>query len=156
MDDLIQKIREGFACFAHPGCVVVHPNGDCLDCPDVADVLGGANSESMINAEHIAFATIPLDCMTADAILHFLPAIAAQSLRPEGTTIAETVAWILGADEWDSDLTISQQIAPKLSALQRELILQYLVRLESQVLSTHAQGQLAAAKVYWKSNREHA
>ncbi|WP_081584815.1 hypothetical protein [Rhodopirellula baltica] len=87
--------------------------------------------------------------MSADAILHYLPAIARESLSPDGLSVAETVAWILGADEWDTDLTISEQIKPKLSPEQSDLIRDLLDAFSKLKLSDHASDQLSAAIQWW-------
>jgi len=87
--------------------------------------------------------------MSADAFLHYLPAIARESFGSDGLSVAQTVTWILGADEWDTDLTISQQIKPQLSPQQIELIRELLDAFGKLNFSDHASSQLADAIKWW-------
>ena len=87
--------------------------------------------------------------MSADALLHYLPAIARESLSPDGLTVAQTVAWIFGADEWETDLTISQQIRPRLNPAQTALVCDLLTAYSQLAFSDHARNQLVAAKEWW-------
>ena len=84
MDKLTSQLQAAFASFAHPSCVVIHPGGDCIDCPDVAEALGNTDCDSVLKSARLVFSTIPMDCMTGDAFLHFLPAIANQSFHSDG------------------------------------------------------------------------
>ena len=79
----------------------------------------------------------------------YLPAITRESVGPDGLSVAQTVVWILGADEWDTDLTISQQIKPKLSPLQIQLIRELLDAFGKLNFSDHAANQLADAIQWW-------
>ena len=148
MDTLVSRIDAAFS-FRRPDCVVIHAGDGCVDCPDVADILSGTDCASTMQSNGILFSTFPMDCMSADAFLHYLPAITRESLGPDGLSVAQTVAWILGADEWDTNLTISQQIKPKLSPLQIQLIRELLDAFGKLNFSDHAANQLADAIQWW-------
>ncbi|MDA1049386.1 MAG: hypothetical protein O3C40_02760 [Planctomycetota bacterium] len=87
--------------------------------------------------------------MSADALLHYLPAIARESFTSDGLTVAETIAWILGADEWETDSTISEQIKPILNPVQTRLIRNLLAAYSELPFSDHAREQLAGAIKWW-------
>ncbi|MEM6471870.1 MAG: hypothetical protein AAF802_20085 [Planctomycetota bacterium] len=148
MDTLVSRINNAL-CFRRPDCVVIHAGDDCFDCPDVAEILHGTDCASTMKSVGRFFSTFPMDCMSADAFLHYLPAIARESFGTDGLPVAQTVVWILGADEWDTDLTISQQIKPQLSSQQIGLIRELLDAFGNLSFSDHASGQLAAAIKWW-------
>ena len=148
MDTLVSRIDAVFS-FRRPDCVVIHAGEGCFDCPDVADILAGTDCASAMKSNGRFFSTFPMDCMSADAFLHYLPAIARESFGSDGLSVAQTVTWILGADEWDTDLTISQQIKPKLSPQQIELIRELLDAFGKLNFSDHASSQLADAIKWW-------
>jgi hypothetical protein len=148
MDQLVSRIQFAFS-FERPSCVVIHPGNECFDCRDVADTLDGIDSNSVLETASPFFATIPIDCMTAVAFLHYLPAIARESLAPEGQSVAETVAWVLGADDWETDKTISEHIKPLLNTKQTQLIRELLTAYTRLRFSPHGVEQLGAALELW-------
>jgi uncharacterized protein YfcZ (UPF0381/DUF406 family) len=88
MDALVSRIDSAFS-FHRPDCVVLHSGDGCFDCSDVAKILDGTDCGSMMQSPTRLFATFPMDCMSADALLHYLPAIARESLTPDGLSVAE-------------------------------------------------------------------
>jgi hypothetical protein len=131
MIDVLPRLRDAFAKFTRPKLLSVHGDSeDCLDCASVEEMLADKDCQSLLIDPSMTFARLPLDCLNAAAFLHFFPAIARQSLEPEGQSVAESVAWILGvgADDWDTDATISQQIKPLLNDKQQQCIRDFLSR----------------------------
>lgn len=149
MDALISHLREGFAPFKHPTCLVLHGN-ECFDCPDVAAALANKDCELILSSDKLVFDVIPMDCLSADAILHYLPSIVKQAVHPKGVRVAETLAWILGADEWDTEFTISEQIKPKLNSQQLDLIRATLNRFGELPFSSDAAKHLRSAIRIWR------
>ena len=152
MDDIGTRILEAFSKFPRPESIVIHiPEDECFDCTDVEDSLRDLDCKRILEDSSFKFATMPMDCLNAKAFLHYLPAIVAQSFEPDGISVAETVAWILGADEWDTDLTISEQIKPMLSVHQYNCVRDYLNVLDGSAFCEQARNNLDAAKRNWET-----
>ncbi len=160
MADII-KITEAFAEFLRPKTVTVHGgiadahsfdcdyDAQCFDCVHAEDRFQNQDCASLLRGDTINLRQHPLDCLNADAFIHFFPAIVKQSFGPDGQSIAETVAWILGAEEWDTDLTMTQQIRHKLNSAQCHLVREYLNDLAKLPLSAYASEHLDMARRNW-------
>ena len=156
----IEQARELFCDFRRPDRVVVHdpdppdfdPNVHCVDCPWVSESLELHDCDRLYSSEEPFFHRIALDCLNVDAFLHFFPAMFKQSFGAEGKKISEALVWIFGvdSDDWDTDHTISQQMAPRLNSKQTASVLDFLIAVqETHDLSPHHMDQLTAAISFW-------
>ena len=154
MDYIGTRILEAFWEFPRPESIVIHTLEDeCFDCTDVEELeLCHLDCKRILEDSSFKFATMPMDCLNAKAFLHYLPAIVPNHLNLYGISVAETVAWILGADEWDTDLTISEQIKPMLSVHQYNCVRDYLNVLDGSAFCEQARNKSGeAAKRNWET-----
>jgi hypothetical protein len=95
-----------------------------------------------------------MDCLNAYAVLHYLPAIGQQALGSDGITISETLAWMFGADEWDTELTISQIILPLLGTVESDCIWKLLTSLSQIDMSPMHREYLDSAISIWAHSKD--
>ena len=157
---VVDQTRENFREFTRPMQVVVHdphpldfhPDIHCVDCNWVSESLESHDCNSLFEIDDSYFRKIAIDCLNVEAFLHFLPALFKQSFGREGKELSETLAWIFGVDvdDWDSDQTISQQMAPRLNRKQKACVLQFLYDIQKfHVLSPYSANHLSNAISFW-------
>ncbi|MDB2687402.1 hypothetical protein N9Y42_09345 [Mariniblastus sp.] len=150
MNELLEQIRVAFATFERPAIVTIcEPDGECIDCLWTDDDLRGKTSSVILDSDDLVFATLPLDCLNADAFLHYFPAIAQRSLVPSGIHAAEAVAWNLAREIHPDDPGLTPSMKPKLSMRQLSLFQSYLVALSGVGLSELYTEELGKTRRRW-------
>jgi hypothetical protein len=152
--ELIQQLTDVFARFERPESLVVHSDLECLDCREVDKELAETTCTSILTTGLPKFDRFPMDCLNAYAVLHYLPAIGQQALGSDGITISETLAWMFGADEWDTELTISQIILPLLGTVESDCIWKLLTSLSQIDMSPMHREYLDSAISIWAHSKD--